>query len=179
MRQAPKWHMSTGMAGFFHPSPLPLPMRDVLLKHLTLFPCQENKNGASVRSCAVLEADAVLCLAACGGRGWGEKSKGVGKAGAMVCARHSEIPWGSPWAWRREGVLRLDTRKQEFAHFAWQIPSGKSLAGARAWALSSLLEPLPLQKWCRIKQAVAEAVSASQAAMSVGLAGLGEWQWLN
>lgn len=143
MRQAPKWHMSTGMAGFFHLSPLPLPMRDVLLKHLTLFPCQENKNEASVRSCAVLEADAVLCLTAWGGRDWGEKPKGVGKGGAMVCARHSKTPWASPWVWRREGILRLDTRKQEFAPFTWQIPSRKSLAGARAWAVSSLLEPLP------------------------------------
>lgn len=50
-------------------SPLPLPMHDVLLKHLTLFPCQKDKNGASVRSCALLEADAFLCLAAQGRKG--------------------------------------------------------------------------------------------------------------
>lgn len=67
--------MLTGMAGFFHPSPLLLPMRDVLLKHLTLFPCQENKNEASVRSCAVLEADAVLCLAE-GREGLGGEAEG-------------------------------------------------------------------------------------------------------
>lgn len=51
-------------------SPLPpLPIRDVLLKHLTLFPCQEDKNGASVRSSAILDADAFLCLAVQGREG--------------------------------------------------------------------------------------------------------------
>lgn len=50
VRQAPKWHLSSEIAAFFHPFPLPLPMHDMLLKHLTLLPCQKGKNGATVRS---------------------------------------------------------------------------------------------------------------------------------
>lgn len=64
-------------------------MHDVLLKHLTQVSCQKDKNGASVRSCAILDADALLCLE---GRGRGEKLEGVRKAGAMICAKHSEMP---------------------------------------------------------------------------------------
>lgn len=67
-------------------------MHDVFLKHLTLFPCQKDKNGASVRSCTILEADAFLCRAVQGKEGQREKSEGVRKAGAMICAKHSEMP---------------------------------------------------------------------------------------
>lgn len=160
MRQAPKWHILTEIAGFFHPFP-PLPMHDVLLKHLTLFPCQKDKNGASVRSCAILDTDAFLCLAVQGREGQrGE----IGGSQESRCNGLCKTLWnahsarGYLWVWGREGVLSLDTRKWEFAHFTWQITRRKSLPGARAWALSFLLE---LQKWYRIKHVAAVTISAN------------------
>lgn len=154
------WQKS--LASFIPSPPSPqLPMRDVLLKHLTLFPCQKDKNGASVRSCAILEADAFLCLAVQGREGQRGEIRGSQESRCNDLCKtlwNAHSAGGYPWAWGRECVPRLDTRKQEFAHFTWQITSGKSLAGARAWVLSSLLE---FQKLCRIKCATAETISTN------------------
>lgn len=123
----------------FIPSPLPLPMHDMLLKHLTLLPCQKGKNGATVRSWAVLEADAFLCLAAQGTEGQrGEIRESQAREGSDLC----KTLWNAPSdrehlrVWGRESVLGLGMGKQEFAHFVWQITIRKSLA---AWVLSFLL----------------------------------------
>lgn len=113
VRQAPKWHILSEIAACFHPFPLPLPMHEMLLKHLTPLPCQKGKNGATVRSWASLEADAFLCLAAQGregGRDRGEKSEGVREDLWTL--------WNAPcdrehlWVWGREGALGLGIRSR-------------------------------------------------------------------
>lgn len=139
----------------------PSPIRDVLLKHLTLLPCQEDKNGASVRCSAILDADAFLCLAVQGREGQrGE----IGESQESWCSDLCRILWdthsdsGYPWVWVWEGILKLDTGERELTFFTWHITSRKSLAKSKAWALSSVLE---LQKWCRIKHTTAETMSAN------------------
>lgn len=89
VRQAPKWHILSEIAACFHPFPLPLPMHEMLLKHLTPLPCQKGKNGATVRSWASLEADAFLCLAAQGREG-GTEGRSQRESG-KIC-EHSEMP---------------------------------------------------------------------------------------
>lgn len=120
--------------------PPPTPHAWHVVKHLTPLPCQNGKNGATVSSWAILEADAFLCLAAQEREGQRGEIRGSQRS---KCSDLCKTLWNAPsdreclWVWGREGGLGLDIRKQEFALFVWLITIRRSLA---AGVLSLLLE---------------------------------------
>jgi len=109
--------------------PLPPPLRDVVLKHLTLFPCQKRQEWGF---CSALGCPGGRCFSLpCGAGAGGAKGRSRREPGKWVPWSGQSAPERPLWDVARVS-WRLGTREREFARFTWQITSRKSLAGARA-----------------------------------------------